>query len=807
MSTPRDPLRSQPFTPTTIQNANRTRGQLNQHASPAKSRIPRRIEPMSDGEISPFPPHPSIRPPPSVKASPRMPMGVGVAPRPTKAVPAAYRQDQATRLPDRNQAYNASSTAGDSSQDSQAQAAMHQPPPVPPQPSLSSRRYNMTQSYVSSVNEDTPPLRQQAPPRESHYPEDDMSPRPAYPSSKFMPQFEFPMPSNRDTMDTMDSYEQVSARAKPRMIDTSARPSTGPKPGEISPASTRQHAMNALSQAIAVGINKAASPRTFSPSGPVRMPFDNDATSVHTMDLEPPELKDAPPVPTSKLTAPEASTSPMSHSSESPILGLGLGAPTRGLSTKRGSTKRPPRLDIDAVREMEARGSTTSLTDLIKRATRLASNLDRGKTASRLGMLDMFGGSSSSQRLGDLGPGKRDSSMSDMLSSFPAPAAGTPRSEWPTEKGFMSSTTNLSRKKGDGSSSKQSKTSRRRICGMTVPCFTVTLIALILLVAAAVLIPIFLIVVPRQSSTIPTGAAASISSCSQADASRCQNSGTSIVTDGACGCVCSRGFTGKTCDIQGDSTCTTQDIADGSTVYRAATMSRSVLRAFNDAGRYNIPLNATTILGLFSTNGVTCADQGSLVNAGNGNSTSSNNNGNDKRAALADPEPLIMLPEFEPSEYHPLHLPQPTTAPTPTTLAIRRRQDASSSVPAPYSEVNGIVYDPSLDTIVTLASSTTSSASRTASSSAAANTAAPQSSTSSQGGEQLSFAPVVILYVAERSGSVAVSLDAKARLDRWFADINSANTVQLGQVAGQDIVVDMDALTLRDGGRTIGGRS
>ena len=41
--------------------------------------------------------------------------------------------------------------------------------------------------------------------------------------------------------------------------------------------------------------------------------------------------------------------------------------------------RRPPRLDIDAVRDAEARGSLTSLPDLIRRATRLASMIDRGK--------------------------------------------------------------------------------------------------------------------------------------------------------------------------------------------------------------------------------------------------------------------------------------------------------------------------------------------------------------------------------------------------------------------------------------------
>lgn len=67
-----------------------------------------------------------------------------------------------------------------------------------------------------------------------------------------------------------------------------------------------------------------------------------------------------------------------------------LGANPPAMSDRIPGTRRPPRLDLDAVKDAEARGSLTSLPDLIKRATRLAANLDRGKTASRVGMLDLF---------------------------------------------------------------------------------------------------------------------------------------------------------------------------------------------------------------------------------------------------------------------------------------------------------------------------------------------------------------------------------------------------------------------------------
>lgn len=66
-------------------------------------------------------------------------------------------------------------------------------------------------------------------------------------------------------------------------------------------------------------------------------------------------------------------------------------APT--MSDIRPGARRPPRLDMNAVRDAEARGSLTSMSDLIKRATKLATNLDHGRTASRNDVLNDAGGS------------------------------------------------------------------------------------------------------------------------------------------------------------------------------------------------------------------------------------------------------------------------------------------------------------------------------------------------------------------------------------------------------------------------------
>lgn len=71
-------------------------------------------------------------------------------------------------------------------------------------------------------------------------------------------------------------------------------------------------------------------------------------------------------------------------------------APT--MSDKRPNGRKPPRLDMDAVRGAEARGSLSSLTDLIRRATKLASNLDHGRTASRA---DLAGAGADFRDLGE----------------------------------------------------------------------------------------------------------------------------------------------------------------------------------------------------------------------------------------------------------------------------------------------------------------------------------------------------------------------------------------------------------------------
>ena len=681
-----------------------------------------------------FPPHPSVRLPPNVRPVARqVPPGVGVAPRPAKRpnlhTPPANPLNPAKSIED------------------------YRFPPAPPPIPESKRtrdmapkgRYNMHDSYVSSIYEDsatprttpssrsarlaTPP----APPRASSvYPESlySESPQAAYPSSRIMPPSEFTTPGqSRDTDSNVDTHGWPTP-IRTTALDAPPRP----KLGEISPASSRTTAMNALTAAIAAGFGPpqqrsgASTPpaRTFSP---MRMPFQTDESRPRTPEaveeLEPPQLRGVPQ--SSKPM--QTPSSALSADSMNPLLGLGINQP--GMSDKFPVNKRPPKLDIDAVRDMESRGSTTSLGELIRRATKLASNLDRGKTASRLGMLDMFG---STEKLGTYPARNRDSTISDLMSAFPAPAAGgTPRRDttWPLgEKGYLVDEQELA--------SKPPKKGRR-CCGLSLPVFIATLIIVIVLVCAAVLLPIFLILVPNEQKD-------------SFDFSKCPtsypcNNGFSIVSNNACQCVCSDGFIGAHCDLLGSqSDCTTMTLSDSANEYSNATIGRSIMPTFADANsRFDVALNASTILSLFSINSLSCTSENQLVDF-NGSSVTSTDSKKGKR--------FVMLPGFS----------LPAATPTSSFAPILPRQTDSS---------NGIVF---AATSTEASSPTGSDASAASTVTSLSNTDASQPTSSPTTNftsldipdDQAAFARVVVLYVLQRSNAISVAVNAQQKIQNFF---------------------------------------
>jgi hypothetical protein len=304
----------------------------------------------------------------------------------------------------------------------------------------------------------------------------------------------------------------------------------------------------------------------------------------------------------------------------------------------RAGSRRPPKLDMDAVRDAEARGSLTSLPELIRRATRLAANLDRGKTASRLG-LDFWEAGAPERK------DTRQSGLSDMLAAFPPPGHDTPRSQiskWPSATG------NSRAGATDSGMSNEKTKRRRRCCGMPLWTFVTLLVVLLFIIAAAVVIPIVLVVIPNQNKSNSTAVPENQSSnnnnsnnnngggtsgnngntsnnaparpaptlapgSNQCDGViTCQNGGMSILnSDRTCNCVCINGFTGSLCANNDAIGCTTTNVAGAA---NNATMGTAISRLLgNGATDFGIPLNATRILSMFSSLSLSCAAQNALI--------------------------------------------------------------------------------------------------------------------------------------------------------------------------------------------------
>lgn len=351
------------------------------------------------------------------------------------------------------------------------------------------------------------------------------------------------------------------------------------------------------------------------------------------------------------------STSPSYTGAESPIFPFQPEVRTNTLADRVGF-RRPPRLDMDTVRDAEARGSLTSLPDLIRRATRLAANLDRGKTASRLGLDFWEAGAPEQKNV------RRSRSLTDMLAAFPPPGQETPQrsgtpagnamAEWPSSGGAATRSGGAAQ----GLSNEKPAKKRRRCCGMPLWTFITLLIVLLVIIAAAVVIPIVLVVIPNQNKSTSaaqdnqgsnnTPSAPAPTSGSGTGSSSCQNGGVAIQNaDQSSICVCINGFTGNTCGNNDQTGCTTTSImgtANNATV--GSGIPRLVQSASDD---FNIPLDPTRILSLFSSLSLSCAAENALITF----------NGLTSRSVPSTDQSINLGSSFPTRSLPILHLPHP----------------------------------------------------------------------------------------------------------------------------------------------------
>ncbi|KFH46939.1 hypothetical protein ACRE_021940 [Hapsidospora chrysogenum ATCC 11550] len=351
---------------------------------------------------------------------------------------------------------------------------------------------------------------------------------------------------------------------------------------------------------------------------------------------------------------PETSTGIRNNQFLAPM-GMGTGPDTSGEDrrpspqpppSRLSTMRRPPKLDIAAVRAAEARGSMTSLPDLIKRATRLAAMIEKGKRpASRFDNLNDLlanapnGDKEDTCKLQSLidsevrlmltssaADDRHQSGLSDMLAAFPPPAQLTPNARqsggswfrttsWPLAPSRLGEVENEAPTRGpaDGTTSGDDNVKpARRCCGMPPWLFVLVIVLILCAIAAAIVVPLqFFVFKTLGNHEEPQSA---FDKC-QEDLS-CRNGGTNVISQGVCSCICTNGFTGRDCSVGGSEGCTTTNLvsSDPSSTIEDVTLGKAIPRLIADANsNFSIPLSGTRILAKINNGDISCRAQNSLV--------------------------------------------------------------------------------------------------------------------------------------------------------------------------------------------------
>ncbi|KAJ5198285.1 uncharacterized protein N7498_007402 [Penicillium cinerascens] len=420
---------------------------------------------------------------------------------------------------------------------------------------------------------------------------------------------------------------------------------------------------------------------------------------------------------------------------EKGVVALPKAAPT--MSDKRPGGRKPPRLNMDAVRDAETRGSLSSLSDLIHRATKLAANLDRGITGSRA---DLAADPEYKGFMGQLRGAS--SSLSDILASFPNPGLAAPdnRVSWPIF--FRRSTLRNVEPLGSHDEVPNEKVPvKRRCCGMPRKWFIILCIILFIIVVLAIILPVFLVAVPAQNAS---------NSC--AKTTPCQNGGTSVSGGSECSCVCSNGYTGSQCTVKGDSSCVTSGIAYGTTT-KNATMGSYIPSLLDNAqSKFGIDLDPVTIMALFSLRNVSCTTENLIVAF------------DDVARSSSGTRRSVVLP-----------LDLPLADEGVSSLSIVPTVTAPPIVARAMATQNGIFYDNSGEDNSETSNKTGSSTTTATQTSPSATTTAAAKPSTGVPDKVIEFSQTAVLYILQNTGSLESALFSESQISTYLT--NSYNNV------------------------------
>lgn len=353
-----------------------------------------------------------------------------------------------------------------------------------------------------------------------------------------------------------------------------------------------------------------------------------------------------------------------------------------------------------------------------------------------------------------------------MLASFPPPGLATPesRGSWPVFFGRS----NLRNVEPLGSHDDGPDTPRRKktCCGISRKLFVIICIIIFIIVVLAVLLPVFLVAVPRERSSKDTACETS---------NPCHNGGVSVSSGNECSCVCSNNYTGSQCTVVNDGSCITSLIQDGSGM-KNASMGNTLPTLFEVSKKtYDLTLDPVTIMALFSMNNVSCKTENTLVSF---SEVTSDNSTKARRSLELSPNPLLHGADERPE----VPVPTTTTGPTPVLAA---RSEAT---------MNGILYDDTGSSTSTgTSTSTPTDAAVTATKIQPTPTgAAPTTISVPQ--NVVEFSRLAVLYILQKTGSIDTAMSSENDIQDYLVD-SYANATWPTQRVGA-FMVDYDNLTI-----------
>ncbi|KAI0475890.1 hypothetical protein GGR56DRAFT_441134 [Xylariaceae sp. FL0804] len=453
--------------------------------------------------------------------------------------------------------------------------------------------------------------------------------------------------------------------------------------------------------------------------------------------------------------------------------------------------RRPPRLDIDAVRAAEARGSLTSLPDLIRRATRLAALMDRGRRpASRFDELEfseeLFDRDSEKHGYNNE---KHQSGLTDMLAAFPPPGSRRSMrqsvSSWPLGvRGSPRGSPMVTERPVDA----QEKKRGRRCCGLPRWGFLIIVLIALCVVAAAIVVPLEIFVFRKNGNS---------STSTSADCQgqqNCKNGGTSVVTQGVCSCICANGFTGTNCTVPTTQGCTMTTINTGGTNINNVTIGQSIPRLVQGAlTNFSVPLSAATISSRFSSSDLSCNTENALVTFDGHSAPSKRNLARDETSLDGF---TVTIPDMDAT----IVISEPTGTGTVMVTTLTAPTTFTGDITATTLTISVPATVPTSETTATPALTSRSTA-------ATATTTASPTNSFNVTEEALDFARVAVLFVLQEE-----SLDSATTAQNYlqtfisnagyaFVTVEQATNVTVG---GSN-TVDLVNFFIDDGSGKIGG--